>query len=166
MAEAGLAKCPWCGRTPDDAFENLRDGDEDEIVKCWTVMHECPDLPYSRFVAEGVTKAEAIAAWNKRPAVDPSDASAIEALKLHVAYEAIRPDRGGHNGPKGKAWAAFIAARDAALSSRPSQPDPKREEIVRVLETVRDFVLTGGSTLATTGAIDALIAKLREPANG
>lgn len=43
--------------------------------------------------------------------------AATEALKLHVEYESIPPDRGGKNGPKGRAWAAFISARDAALSA-------------------------------------------------
>ena len=41
----------------------------------------------------------------------------LEAIKLHVAYEALPQDRGGKNGPKGKAWAAFIAARDAVLAT-------------------------------------------------
>lgn len=38
-----------------------------------------------------------------------------EALKLHVEYGAVPRDRGGKSGPKGRAWAAFIEARDAAL---------------------------------------------------
>jgi hypothetical protein len=38
-----------------------------------------------------------------------------EALKLHVAYEALPADRGGKLGPKGRAWAAFVNARDDAL---------------------------------------------------
>jgi hypothetical protein len=41
----------------------------------------------------------------------------LETVKLHVAYEALPQDRGGRNGPKGKAWAAFIAARDAVLAT-------------------------------------------------
>lgn len=41
---------------------------------------------------------------------------ALDALKLHVEYEALPADRGGKDEPKGKAWAAFIKARDAALS--------------------------------------------------
>ncbi|WP_277019023.1 MULTISPECIES: hypothetical protein [Paracoccus] len=44
-----------------------------------------------------------------------------EALELHVAYEATPPDRGGKNGPKGKAWAAFIKARDRALRRNPKE---------------------------------------------
>lgn len=39
----------------------------------------------------------------------------LEALKLHLAYEATPSDRGGPTGPKGRAWTAFIAARDAAI---------------------------------------------------
>lgn len=39
----------------------------------------------------------------------------LEALELHVAYEAVPTDRGGSQGPKGKAWAAFVEARDAAI---------------------------------------------------
>lgn len=38
-----------------------------------------------------------------------------EAFLLHVAYEATPTDRGGSQGPKGRAYAAWIAARDAAL---------------------------------------------------
>lgn len=46
-----------------------------------------------------------------------------KALELHVAYESLPRDRGGENGSKGKAWNAFIVARDAALSTnRGSQP--------------------------------------------
>lgn len=40
----------------------------------------------------------------------------LNALRLNVAYEAVPADRGGSSGPKGKAWAAFIAARDAAIA--------------------------------------------------
>lgn len=44
----------------------------------------------------------------------------LEALRLHAAYEALPTDRGGKHGPKGKAHAAWIAARDAALSKTES----------------------------------------------
>lgn len=44
------------------------------------------------------------------------DHNAVEALRLHIVYEALPSDRGGKNGPKGKAWAAFIAARDKVLN--------------------------------------------------
>ncbi|MBO6901412.1 MAG: hypothetical protein JJ864_08700 [Rhizobiaceae bacterium] len=40
----------------------------------------------------------------------------LDALRLHVEFEAIPQDRGGKNGPKGRAWTAFIAARDAAIA--------------------------------------------------
>ncbi len=42
---------------------------------------------------------------------------ALEALRLHVAYEALPRDRGGKTGPKGRAWTAFINSRDAALKA-------------------------------------------------
>lgn len=45
-----------------------------------------------------------------------TQSKAIEALRLHVAFEAVPADRGGPNGPKGRAWAAFIKARDEALA--------------------------------------------------
>ena len=48
--------------------------------------------------------------------------TAREALELHVAYEALPADRGGKNGPKGRAWSAFIEARDAALSALDAGP--------------------------------------------
>jgi hypothetical protein len=51
---------------------------------------------------------------------------ALAALKLHVAYEAVPADRGGKRGPKGKAWAAWIAARDAAI--RDAMPVASVEE--------------------------------------
>lgn len=40
----------------------------------------------------------------------------LQALRLHVEFEAIPQDRGGKNGPKGRAWTAFIAARDTAIA--------------------------------------------------
>jgi hypothetical protein len=54
----------------------------------------------------------------KRWAAEASAATMRQTLRLHVAYEAIPADRGGKNGPKGRAWAAFIAARDAALGGQ------------------------------------------------
>ena len=46
-----------------------------------------------------------------------------KALALHVAYEAVPSDRGGHDGPKGKAWTSFITARDAALNAERGSDD-------------------------------------------
>lgn len=40
----------------------------------------------------------------------------LAALLLHVAYESTPADRGGNDGPKGKAWTAFIEARDKAIA--------------------------------------------------
>lgn len=50
------------------------------------------------------------------PPSDPVVQKLVEALRLHVAYEALPTDRGGKSGPKGRAWAEFISARDAALA--------------------------------------------------
>lgn len=47
--------------------------------------------------------------WNMHPDL-------VEALRLHAAYEAMPADRGGKNGPKGRAWTAFITARDTLLA--------------------------------------------------
>ena len=62
-------------------------------------------------------------------ALDPKHAHLIaaapallEAVKLHVAYEALPQDRGGKDGPKGRAWAAFIAARNAAIAAAEAKP--------------------------------------------
>jgi len=38
------------------------------------------------------------------------------ALELYDIYEAMPADRGGKNGPKGKAYAAFIKAKDEATA--------------------------------------------------
>jgi len=51
--------------------------------------------------------------WDRMFAAGPD---AINALKLHVIYEALPTDRGGKDGRKGRAWAKFIAARDAAIA--------------------------------------------------
>lgn len=55
------------------------------------------------------------------PGAQTNISTAIEACRLHVAYEAMPADRGGKLGPKGKAWTAFIAARNEALSAKPPQ---------------------------------------------
>jgi hypothetical protein len=39
----------------------------------------------------------------------------LEALKLYDAYRALPTDRGGASGAKHQAYAAFIAAKDAAI---------------------------------------------------
>ena len=40
----------------------------------------------------------------------------LEALKLYDAYRALPTDRGGASGAKHQAYAAFIAAKDAAIA--------------------------------------------------
>lgn len=49
-------------------------------------------------------------------AANAAPSKAIEALRLYEAWEAIPADRGGKNGPKGRAYAAFLAAKDEALN--------------------------------------------------
>mgnify|MGYP001224347847 CR=1 FL=1 len=39
-----------------------------------------------------------------------------EALNLHTTFEETPTDRGGYNGPKGRAWKAWIEAKTVALS--------------------------------------------------
>lgn len=48
----------------------------------------------------------------------------VEVLMLHAAYESTPSDRGGKNGPKGEAYAAFISARDAALAKTAQEGKP------------------------------------------
>lgn len=50
-----------------------------------------------------------------KPTKDEKIEMLLTALELHAAYEELPADRGGKNGTKGRAWTAFIKARDAAL---------------------------------------------------
>lgn len=43
-------------------------------------------------------------------------ADLLDALRLHDAYMAIPQDRGGQNGPKGKAHQAWLDAKSAAIA--------------------------------------------------
>lgn len=40
---------------------------------------------------------------------------ALKALRLFDTYERMPADRGGKNGPRGRAWQAFVEAKDAVL---------------------------------------------------
>jgi len=40
----------------------------------------------------------------------------LAALRLYDHWAAMPQDRGGKNGPKGRAHAAFLAAKDAAIA--------------------------------------------------
>lgn len=48
------------------------------------------------------------------------DEKALEALRLYDIYDKMPSDRGGKNGPRGRAYQAFVDAKEAALS--PAQP--------------------------------------------
>lgn len=43
--------------------------------------------------------------------------TAVEALRLYDEYAEMKVDRGGKNGPRGRAFAAFIAVKNEALAS-------------------------------------------------
>lgn len=63
-----IKPCPFCGKAPGKPFDNLRDNpeDEDEIITCMTIHHECSALGGSQLWAEGENDEECIAAWNVR----------------------------------------------------------------------------------------------------
>ncbi|MBX3580832.1 MAG: hypothetical protein KF810_02910 [Rhizobiaceae bacterium] len=49
-----------------------------------------------------------------RPPLSPAE----RALLLFEAWEAMPADRGGKNGPRGRAWQAFVGAKNVALDRR------------------------------------------------
>ena len=80
------------------------------VLGQWTVFYGHGETAHNQICQADKANAELIVR-----ACNAFDAM-IEALELHVAYEKIPADRGGTNGTKGRAWAAFIAARDAAIA--------------------------------------------------
>lgn len=50
------------------------------------------------------------------------DQKAVEALRLYDIYDRMPSDRGGKNGPRGRAYQAFVAAKDEALTASPFLP--------------------------------------------
>jgi hypothetical protein len=48
----------------------------------------------------------------------------LEALKLYDAWLALPQDRGGKDGPKGRALDAFIKAKDAAIAKATGAASP------------------------------------------
>lgn len=46
----------------------------------------------------------------------------LEALRLYEVYDAMPSDRGGRNGPRGKAYQAFVDAKNAALAKAEGRP--------------------------------------------
>jgi len=75
---AELLPCPFC-RTPEKVFENLRDNDEGEIEKCWTVIHECTVL-CSTIIAHGNTEEQCAIRWNTRATPAEPDAELVERV--------------------------------------------------------------------------------------
>lgn len=82
-----------------------------------------------------------------------SSDAALQALTLHVAYEKLPTDRGGAGGPKGKAWQAFIDARDAALAQAIHRPTAGRwivdnaEEFERFRQNFTTTLLIDGPNM-------------------
>lgn len=96
-----IKPCPFCGKAPGKPFDNLRDNpeDEDEIITCKTIHHECSALGGSRLWAEGENDEECIAAWNVRHETDQATLitelvgaleNAQKALAMMVDADAIR----------------------------------------------------------------------------
>lgn len=99
------------------------------------------DVQSYRITMERVD-AEARADIERIKALEAERDRLLDVLKLHVAYEAVPRDRGGRDGPKGRAWAKFIAARDAALANDQKGEGPQ----VTVIHSA------GGEAAATVAA--------------
>lgn len=57
---------------------------------------------------------------------------AIKALHLYNEYERLPTDRGGKDGPKGKAWQAFLDAKERALyGTKPMDGTSLLQRIIR-----------------------------------
>lgn len=65
MSGPGLLGCPWCGRQP---LEHMRPAKHDKHGRAWatTWSLKCSDLAHGVVIGPYRTKAEAVAAWNRR----------------------------------------------------------------------------------------------------
>lgn len=87
--------CPFC-RMPETAFENLRDNDDDEPEKCWTIIHDCTVL-CSTIIAHGDTEEQCVTRWNTRATQRPPVGD-VESL---ISIWSMRPKP---KTPEGEAW--------------------------------------------------------------
>lgn len=71
---------------------------------------------FDRDTVEGL-----VAEIDRLEAQAPALADAMEALRLYDIYDRMPSDRGGKDGPRGRAYQAFVAAKDAALSGAESK---------------------------------------------
>ncbi len=91
---------------------------------------------------------------------------AIVALIKHVAYESIPSDRGGKHGPKGRALAAFIAARNAALDDSDASAYGRLEDLLSRFEAAfpeYHFSTSKGRPLNAAPSYTATITADRMP---
>ncbi len=86
---------------------------------------------------------------------DAREALALKALRLHDEYAALPADRGGANGRKGKAQAAWLAAKAAALASSPS---PAGGDVREALDAAMRDAFAGGTGVTITRIDPAALA--------
>lgn len=82
----------------------------------WCKMGGGPyQYPFLMTREQGLALLALLAAAPQPPGVSLAP-DALAALKAYNEYAAIPQDRGGKSGPKGKAWANFIALKDAVIA--------------------------------------------------
>lgn len=145
-AEA-LLPCPFCGKVPEPPVDATR------ILGVWRVVHKgCTTMP--NFAVERSEKSEAIAAWNRRAALEPAPTDAAQAREAEEEYEAV--DAGEcmpavDVSPLTNAAAVAMKAREAALREaadvcldfivhKPKTPDDAAVD-ARTAQDIRDAIL-------------------------
>lgn len=61
-----IKPCPFCGKAPRDAFENLMDDDDDGVSRVFTIFHQCPATGDEIWTHDD-TQQGARDRWNTRP---------------------------------------------------------------------------------------------------
>ena len=78
--------------------------------------YDCTIVHFAGFVQEYWRSARGDREIHANARLIAAAPELYEALRLHKVYEETPTDRGWTNGPKGKARAAWLAARDAAMA--------------------------------------------------